>query len=323
MFLKPTAKPTPRRMPSPWVVLETPPGISRRSTGLLRASCGSGMARSSSSSSRTGAGPVDHLAGGQARAGGHGVDAAGSPPDPSRARTRAGPSGTRGRTPPAPPRSRAWRRRAGCWCRPPARRCGRWARRRGRTRRWRVGHHRGAAGGVGASVEHHPGAHVDEPPVARRAVLVLHPGRVPVDVPEERLLARVDHLHRAAGVQGEHRHVHLHREVLASPEGPADAGQVQPRQLGRQAQAGGDLALVHVQPLGGDVEVDPAVLGRHGEGRLRPQEGLVLHPDLVLGPHHDLGRGVGIAVAHPHLPQQVAAGVQRRGRPARGRPRRW
>ena len=43
MFLKPTAKPTPRRVPSPWVVLETPPGISRRSIGVLRARGGSGM----------------------------------------------------------------------------------------------------------------------------------------------------------------------------------------------------------------------------------------------------------------------------------------
>ena len=44
-------------VPSPWVTLETPPGSSRRSIGVLRASGGSGMPRSSSSSSRTGAGP--------------------------------------------------------------------------------------------------------------------------------------------------------------------------------------------------------------------------------------------------------------------------
>ena len=58
------------------------PGSSRRSTGLLRASGGSGMARSSSSSSRTGAGPVDHLAGGQARRRSTWRCAAAARPDP-------------------------------------------------------------------------------------------------------------------------------------------------------------------------------------------------------------------------------------------------
>ncbi len=54
--------------------------------------------------------------------------------------------------------------------------------------------------------------------------------------------------------------MHVHREVLATAERAADPGQREPHPLGRQAQRARDLALVDVQPLGGDVELDPAVL---------------------------------------------------------------
>ena len=84
------------------------------------------------------------------------------------------------------------------------------------------------AGRVGAAVEQDPRADVDEPAVARRAVLVAHPRRVAVDVAEERLLAPVDHLHRPAGVQREQAGVDLHREVLAPAERAADAGEREP-----------------------------------------------------------------------------------------------
>ena len=43
-----------------------------------------------------------------------------------------------------------------------------------------------------------------------------------------------------------------------------------------------DLVAVHVQPLGGDEQVHPAVLGRYGQTGLGAEEGLVLHADLVL-----------------------------------------
>ena len=66
---------------------------------------------------------------------------------------------------------------------------------------------------------------VDELAVACRAVLVVHPSRMPVDVPEEGLLALVDHLDGPVGVEGEHAGVRLHREVLAAAEGaPTPAG---------------------------------------------------------------------------------------------------
>ena len=102
----------------------------------------------------------------------------------------------------------------------------------------------------------------------------------------------------------------LHREVLAPAEGAADPAQVEAGQLEREPQAGGHLALVNVQPLGGDVEVDAAVLGRDRERRLRPEEGLVLHAHLVVAAHHHLGLGVRVAVADRHAAQQVAARVE-------------
>ena len=82
---------------------------------------------------------------------------------------------------------------------------------------------------------------------------------------------------------------------------------------GRSSEAA-SWSLVDVQPLGGDEEVHAAVLGRHGEAGLRPEEGLVLHADLVLAGDHDLALGVRVAVADRHVAQQVAARVQRRDR---------
>ena len=73
-----------------------------------------------------------------------------------------------------------------------------------------------------------------------------------------------------------------------------------------------DLVAVDVQPLGRDEEVDAAVLGGHGEPGLRPEEGLVLHPDLVLAGHHDVGLARLVAVGDVDVAQEVAGGVQRR-----------
>ena len=74
----------------------------------------------------------------------------------------------------------------------------------------------------------------------------------------------------------------LHRDVLAPAERAADAGEREAHLLDRQVEAGRDLVAVDVQPLRRDPEVDAAVLGRHREPGLRPEERLVLHPDLVL-----------------------------------------
>src|ERR1041384_6540960 len=54
---------------------------------------------------------------------------------------------------------------------------------------------------------------------------------------------------------------------------------------GRSSEAAGERVAGHAQPLGGDEQVDAAVLGGHGEPGLRPEERLVLHADLVLAGH--------------------------------------
>jgi hypothetical protein len=121
-------------------------------------------------------------------------------------------------------------------------------------------------------------------------------------VPEERLLARVDHLHRPPGVESEHAAVDLHREVLAAAERAPHARVGDAHELGREAEAGGHLGEVHVEPLGRDVEVDAAVLGRNRKPRLGAEEGLVLHAELVLALHHQLGlrpRRLGVAMENP------------------------
>ena len=122
-------------------------------------------------------------------------------------------------------------------------------------------------------------------------MFIAHLGRVTVHVPVEGLLPVVDELDRFAGVQRQHARVDLHRQVLTGTERAAHAGQGQTYLLLGQPQGRGDLALVHVQPLGGHVQVHTAVLGGDRHPRLRSQEGLVLHAHLVLGGHHGVGLG--------------------------------
>lgn len=124
-----------------------------------------------------------------------------------------------------------------------------------------------------------------------------------VDVAEEGLEAVVDHLDGFAGAQGQQAGVDLHRQVLASAEGAADAGQGHPHLVLGQAEHGGDLAQVGVEPLGGDVEVDAAVLAGHGETRLGAEEGLVLHAEVVVARDDHVGArgGRGGVAAHDRL----------------------
>ena len=92
------------------------------------------------------------------------------------------------------------------------------------------------------------------------------------------------------------------------PNAPPTPASEMPHLVGRQVEAGGDLVAVDVQPLGGDEQVDAAVLGRHREAGLGPEERLVLHADLVVAAHHDVGGRPRVAVLDPHVPQQVADG---------------
>lgn len=110
-----------------------------------------------------------------------------------------------------------------------------------------------------------------------------------VDVSEERLEAVVDDLDRLARAQRQEAGVDLHGQVLAATEGAADAGQRHAHLVLGQAEDRGDLLEVRVQPLGGDVQVDAAVLGRHGETRLGAEERLVLHAEVVLALDDEVG----------------------------------
>ena len=122
-----------------------------------------------------------------------------------------------------------------------------------------VGEDRGGGGGVGAAVQDDLGLDLHEVAVGGGVVAVAHPGRMAVHVAEERLLAVVEHLHGALGVQRQQAQVDLQGDVLAGAERPAHAGEGEVNVGGCQAQGVGDLALVVVQPLGGDEQLHAAV----------------------------------------------------------------
>src|SRR5262249_13313792 len=101
----------------------------------------------------------------------------------------------------------------------------------------------------------------------------------------------------------------LHREVLAAAESAADTREVDAHLLLREAEAGGDLAQVDVEPLGGREDVDPALAVRHREARLRPEERLILRSGLVDTLDHDLAGDAGIAVADHDRADDVGARI--------------
>ena len=143
---------------------------------------------------------------------------------------------------------------------------------------------------------------------------MAHPDRrrMPVHVTEEALGPAVLHPHRTPEPQREQTRVHLQRDVLACAERPADAAEHEPHLLLGQAEAGGDLLAVLVQPLRGDVQLDAATAGvGDRQRRLEPEERLVLHPDLVRALDHDRPRRVDIAAHDPLVPQDVAIGMDR------------
>ena len=131
------------------------------------------------------------------------------------------------------------------------------------------------------------------------------PRRMTVHVTGERLLTVVDDLHGAARVQREHCAVNLHRQVLTTAERTPDAAEVDADLLERQAEAGCDLGTVDVQPLGGDVDVDPALAVGHGEPRLRPEKCLVLAAELVDAADRDVAGGIGVSVADHEVAHDV------------------
>ncbi len=126
-----------------------------------------------------------------------------------------------------------------------------------------------------------------------------------MDVADERLLAVVDHLHGALGPEREQRRVDLHREVLATPERAADAGEVDAHLLRREIEAGRDLLAIDVEPLRRHVDVDAALAVRDRDPRLRAEEGLILLPDLVEARDHDVPTRLRVAALDHHRADDV------------------
>ena len=176
-----------------------------------------------------------------------------------------------------------------------------------------VGEHGRGGGRVGAAVEGDGGLHLHELAVGGGVVAVAERGRVAVHVAEERLLPVVEHLHRAAGVQRQQAQVDLQGDVLAGAESAAHARQRDVHVVGREAEGRSDLALVGVEPLRGDEQLDAPVAAGQRQARLGAHEGLILHAHLVVALHLHVAGGVGVAVADRDVADDVAVGVDGRG----------
>jgi len=106
----------------------------------------------------------------------------------------------------------------------------------------------------------------------------------------------------------------LHADILARAKGAAHPGEVEAHFLGRQGEAGPELLLVGVEPLGRDEQVDATIGGRHREAGFRTERCLVLHAGLVAAFYPHLGAGVGIAVDDGQRTHHVALRVDGGGR---------
>ena len=312
MFLMPTPYPIPRTTPSPCVVLLTPPGSSRTSmaapTGSVRRQRHRGQLRQHL---RERSRRIDDLAVGKARAL---TDRVPDPKlhrvEPERRRDRihlrlVGETGLDRAEPPHRPARRVVGVDTPDIDGDVGHDVGPDAQRR------RVRDHGTGRSGVRASVEDHLGPDVDELAVPVGAVLVAQDRRVPVDMADERLVAAIRHLHRTPGGESQHAGVDVHRQVFPAAERATDTGDRHPHLAFRQGQTGCDLGAVDVQPLGGDLQVDAAVGSRHREPRLRAEERLVLHADLVRVDHHDFGAGlVRVADAYRLVAYDVSPVMQ-------------
>ena len=111
----------------------------------------------------------------------------------------------------------------------------------------------------------------------------------------------------------------LQADVFPGAEGAADAAEDEPDPLLVEAEAGRDLLAVLVQPLRRHVQFDAGAIGvGDGDGGLEPEEGLVLHPDLVRALDDDVAGDRRVATPDALRPQNVAVGMDRRMRPVDG-----
>src|SRR2546429_5048671 len=93
-------------------------------------------------------------------------------------------------------------------------------------------------------------------------------------------LPAVRHLDRPLRSQRQQAGMDLHADVLARPEGAADAGEVEAHLFPRQIEAGGELLEIRVQPLRRDEEIDTAVRGGNRKARFWTEGRPVLHARL-------------------------------------------
>ena len=176
----------------------------------------------------------------------------------------------------------------------------------------RVEQHRRRGRGVRPAVEQETGLDLHDLTVTGGVMAHPDPRRVPVDVAEEALGPAVLHPHRTAEPKREQAAVDLQADVFAGAERSAHAAEHQPHPLLGQREAGGDLLAILVQPLGGDVQLDPAaVVVGNRQRRFQPEERLVLHSDLVGALDDDVARGIGVAAADRLVAQHVAVRVDR------------
>ena len=258
--VEPLANPTSEAgQPRPAARVGDAAGSSRRSTGLVRWSGGMGMARSRSSSSRTGT-AVDGLPGHQRspRSALRSRRSIGSSPSSAASRSICASCATATWTAPNPAQ-RAARRRVGAG-RADVDLGAAHAVRPGREAGGRR-HHPRRRRRVRPAVEEHLGLHVDQLAVAGRAVLVPQPGGMAVHVGVERLVAGCTPSSRAASRGRASR-----QAWIGSPRPHGRRTCRRPRPDAAHELRGSDSAAHTWSRSSGsprrDMQVDTAVLGR-------------------------------------------------------------
>src|SRR5438094_4151545 len=124
-------------------------------------------------------------------------------------------------------------------------------------------------------------------------------------------LPAVGHLDRPLRSQRQQASMDLHADILARPEGAADAGEVKAHLFRWQIEARGQLLEIRVQPLGRDEEIDAAVGGGNCQARLGTEGRLVLHARLVRPLYPDVGGRAGVAMDDREGAHDVALRMHR------------
>ncbi len=103
------------------------------------------------------------------------------------------------------------------------------------------------------------------------------------------------------------------RDVLASSEGTADPGGMAADPIIGDTETGNNLAMVDVDPLAGDVQIETAFAIRDGQPGLGPERRLVLGRRFVVALDDDGSSGGRVAAADGHLSKDFACSRGRLG----------